>query len=99
MSGKFGWSLPPGVSHRDIDPSAGPCDVCGHSEDNCICPECPVCSAFGLLQCYTDHGLRMTIDQEIGRQKMEQSNLRDQITSIQQYIDELDDLRGDGHGG
>lgn len=58
--GIFGWSLPPGVSMNDIDPSEGPCQVCGHSVDDCICPECPHCGEHGNPYCYDGHGLVRT---------------------------------------
>lgn len=35
-----------------------PCEVCGEFEDNCICPECPVCGNVGYPGCYRDHGKR-----------------------------------------
>lgn len=59
----FGWSLPAGVSQAMIDRSFGeeaPCDVCGQWEDECVCPECPVCGEYGNPKCYhgtTGHGL------------------------------------------
>lgn len=48
----FGWSLPPGVSIRDIDPPEQPCSICGEFSDRCICPECPTCNASGDPECY-----------------------------------------------
>lgn len=48
----FGWSLPPGVSMRDIDPPEFPCLVCGHMSESCICPECPDCGVCGDPDCY-----------------------------------------------
>lgn len=51
-----GLNLPPGCSVRDIDHAYGqetPCNVCGGwPEVDCICPECPVCQAFGDPACY-----------------------------------------------
>ena len=77
--GIFGWSYPPGAAndpsapYNQVDP---PCAVCGNFEDDCICPECPVCKCIGDPSCYIDvaligcvgrndsnHGLRRTQDQ------------------------------------
>lgn len=63
----FGWSYPPGAAN---DPNApynqedGACDICGNPVDSCLCPECPVCGAYGDPICYEDHGLMMSIEQE-----------------------------------
>lgn len=53
---KFGWSYPPGAAN---DPNApynqnddGPCEVCGQSYDDCICPECTTCGQIGDPACY-----------------------------------------------
>lgn len=72
--GIFGWSLPPGVTHRMIDEAMGCeglCEVCGNNVDECICPECPRCGVFGEPECYNKdgphyHGLTRTIDQDWG---------------------------------
>lgn len=51
----FGWSLPPGVSHLDIEEAAGterPCDICGQFADKCSCTTCPACGSQGDPQCY-----------------------------------------------
>jgi len=42
-----------------------PCEVCGQSVDNCICPECPVCAYQGDPKCYdpSTHGLVRTQEQ------------------------------------
>jgi hypothetical protein len=64
--GIFGWSYPPGAAN---DPNApwnqveGPCDVCGKSVDDCICPECPVCHSNGDPDCYVKHGLEKSDEQ------------------------------------
>jgi hypothetical protein len=36
----FGWDYPPGCNGPPDD-YEGPCAICGHSIDKCICPECP----------------------------------------------------------
>ena len=63
--GIFGWDLPPGCSINDL-PGSQPtgCDICGKDEDSCICPECPTCGAVGDLNCYIDHGLIMSKEQQ-----------------------------------
>jgi len=33
---------------------AGPCEVCGQFEDDCVCPECLVCGGYGDPYCYSD---------------------------------------------
>jgi len=61
-----GWNMPPGCNYRDIDAALGldqPCDVCGKMEEDCICPECPTCSAHGDKRCYEEHGLVRTQEQ------------------------------------
>ena len=58
---KFGWDLPPGCSHADIERAAGveaPCDICGYDAYDCVCPECPQCGSQGDVRCYKEHGLR-----------------------------------------
>jgi len=40
-----------------------PCEMCGNAVDDCICPECPVCSTFGDPSCYHKHGLIVTTGQ------------------------------------
>ena len=35
----FGWSLPPGVSHKDIDRAVG-ADECEHGDDPGHCQDC-----------------------------------------------------------
>jgi hypothetical protein len=32
------------------------CEVCGQNEDDCICPECPICQGVGDPFCYIDQG-------------------------------------------
>ena len=36
---------------------------CGQWENDCVCPECPVCSSFGDPECYEKHGLVRTQQQ------------------------------------
>ena len=59
MRSIFGWSYPPGVTGNEPEISGdyGPCEVCGMSTDDCICPECPVCGIVGDPKCYKEHGL------------------------------------------
>ena len=50
--GIFGWSLPPGVSTLPGDETEY-CAVCGkNAEDECECPECPICHEIGNKECY-----------------------------------------------
>jgi len=75
--GIFGWSYPPGAAN---DPSAPynqetpPCEVCGHNEFDCICPECPVCETSGDPHCYETggHGLQRTQAQIDGRAALDE---------------------------
>ena len=40
------------------------CHICGQNvEGECICPVCPVCEDVGWPDCYVDHGLRRTEEQ------------------------------------
>lgn len=64
MRSVFGWSLPPGVTQSMIDGGIeGPCQICGLNIDDCICPECPQCSAQGDPFCYESHGLKRSSEQ------------------------------------
>lgn len=66
----FGWSYPPGCSGPP-DCDEGPCDVCGRSVDDCICPECPVCQTHGDPACYENHGLTRTQEQIDGKEAID----------------------------
>lgn len=73
--GKFGWSLPPGVSHRMIDEAygvEGPCECCGKMVDDCICEECPQCSEYGDPHCYKEHGMEYSAEQLAGQAELDQ---------------------------
>jgi len=94
MSGKFGWSLPPGVSYADIDPKEGPCDVCGLSVDECICPECPVCGGVGDPKCYETHELVRTPKQISGRAALEDLWRRErEAEEEQEWQERMEQLR------
>lgn len=43
--------------HDPVADNEGPCDVCGHGADDCMCPECPKCGNAGDPNCYATHGL------------------------------------------
>lgn len=76
--GIFGWSLPPGVSMRDIDPDPGPCQVCGRDPSgDCLCPECPTCGVFGDPECYEKHGLVRTPEQIESRKLYDEQRAHD----------------------
>lgn len=88
----FGWSLPPGVSTRDIDPPEAPCSVCGEFEDSCICPECPICHSFGDPLCYRKpdgHGLTASEEQRFSlacrEREWEQWNREEALFWEEQY--------------
>lgn len=61
--GVFGWSLPPGVTTLPGEEDEGPCEVCGHSVDSCICEECPVCGEYGNTLCYLEHDMVLSPEQ------------------------------------
>jgi hypothetical protein len=94
---KFGWSLPPGVSHRMIDEAMGvdePCAVCCKSIDDCVCPECPECHQMGDRSCYIvreGHKVRLelTREQVIARQEARMSQLDQVMHTEAQYLDYL----------
>ena len=48
------------------DYDEGPCQCCGKLIDDCICPECPVCSEYGDPNCYKEHGLKYSAEQVEG---------------------------------
>lgn len=60
---RSGWNMPPGCFRTPGDEDDGPCDVCGKSIDDCICPECSVCSSHGDPVCYEKHGMVRTPEQ------------------------------------
>lgn len=64
----FGWSYPPGCTGPPDEPIL--CEVCG-LEDDCICPECPVCGEQGNPACYDTHGLVRTAKQVQARDEAE----------------------------
>ena len=79
----FGWSLPPGCTHRMIEEQCeeGPCAVCAMDPADCICLECPECGAQGDPKCYeprhsekhwdgpNGHGLKLNKAQCLSRQR------------------------------
>lgn len=88
--GIFGWSLPPGVSMRDIDPGDQPCEVCGKDIDDCVCPECDVCGTQGDPKCYTEHGMKKTKEQEIAAEEAHQRDLKQQAADEEMARDYLE---------
>lgn len=58
-------NLPPGVTVGMIEAqfAEGPCDICGHGVDDCVCPVCAECEAQGDRKCYREHGLMVTAEQ------------------------------------
>jgi hypothetical protein len=57
-----GFNLPPGCGTLPGEVEY-PCEVCGKMPDDCICPECPVCHSQGDPNCYSKHGLELTLAQ------------------------------------
>ena len=49
---RSGWNMPPGCFHVPGDEDY-PCEICGNSVDDCVCPECPKCSEYGNPKCYS----------------------------------------------
>lgn len=95
----FGWSLPPGVTMNDIDPPSGSCEVCGGDidRDDCICPECPVCSDFGNPRCYIEHGLRRTEEQKFLKEVSDRA-WEDYCRADNEYWEQMyeDEMERDG---
>ena len=69
----FGWSYPPGVTGNEpeIVGYDGPCAVCGRGDDDCICPECPVCGSYGDPLCYEEGVLIRSQEQVDSRTEYE----------------------------
>lgn len=71
MTFRSGWNMPPGCFGTPYDEPIPPCEVCGGLEEECICPQCPICKQYGNLRCYDDvlhnHGLKRTQEQIAGR--------------------------------
>lgn len=62
--------------HIEREPTEYPCGICGKLPDDCICPECPVCHAFGDPRCYSNvsppgHGLTVSPEQAASRMEYE----------------------------
>lgn len=88
----FGWSLPPGVTQRQIDEAygqEGPCEVCCKSTDLCICPECLVCGSQGDPKCYKKHNLKLDKDQAISRQQARMAVMRERLFDEECYLVQL----------
>ena len=74
--GIFGWSLPPGCTHRMIDEAygqEGPCECCGKMVDDCICEECLQCGEYGDPKCYKSHGMIYSTEQLSGQHELQDS--------------------------
>jgi hypothetical protein len=71
----------------------GPCLCCGKPIDNCICPECPVCSEYGNPECYKEHGLKYSAEQVEGMKAVEDAEWKaSQDESCGYLTDVLRDL-------
>lgn len=65
-----------------------PCDICGKFPDDCICPECPICSTQSDPECYLEHGLVRTPSQEASFEAF--CKARDDETAAENtYYDQL----------
>lgn len=68
--------MPPGCGTLPGEEDEGPCEVCGHYIDACVCPECKVCGEHGNPACYIgtgrpgyrdDHGMMRTDEQRLAK--------------------------------
>ena len=66
----------------------GPCEVCGKSIDDCICPECPKCGGYGDPRCYQDHGLIRTAEQIAGQAALEAA-MRREAAAERKWLDKM----------
>ena len=60
--------------------------MCFKDPADCICRECPTCSAQGDPVCYEKHDLRLTREQAISRQWVRIRELEMQIADENQYL-------------
>ena len=92
----FGWSYPPGVTGNEpeIVGYEGPCDVCGRSVDDCICPECPECGSCGDPVCYDAHGLIRTDEQVESRAQYDRQQAEEAANQVAYYAAEDAALTG-----
>ena len=100
----FVWSYPPGCSGPP-DHDDQPCMICGLFPDDCICPECPTCEAYGDPKCYEEHGLVRSPEQIASLAKQEaqwaEENRREnefwdqhyrEVEEYQNYVDRREDV-------
>lgn len=91
--GIFGWSYPPGAAGDPYAPynqDDGPCAVCCKPVDDCICPECPTCHSHGDPKCYREHGLQLSREQVIARQKMRLARAQERLTDEHMELSSLE---------
>lgn len=88
--GIFGWSLPPGVTMRDLDPEPQPCAVCGRLDAECICPECGQCGAQGDPRCYPAHGMTRT-DEQIASLAAAEEEWRKDDAAVRDAVEDMID--------
>jgi hypothetical protein len=86
---KFGWSYPPGCSGPPYD-DEGPCEICGKSVEDCICPECQDCGAVGDPHCYKYHGMTLTKAQIESKKEFDEMMKREKECEIE-YIQQMQD--------
>lgn len=60
----------------------GPCEICGKSVDDCICPECPTCGSQGDPKCYRERGhpLRLSMPQIVAHQERKIADMKKKFT-------------------
>jgi hypothetical protein len=91
----FGWDYPPGCNSVPGDEPDPPCEVCCNDIDDCICPECQICGAYGDPLCYIEHGLRRTWQQKMDyvvNQRQWEMAARDDNLSWDRYVGEAESI-------
>lgn len=88
--GKFGWSLPPGVSPGMLPgEQSETCMICYKDCADCICPECPKCGEVGRLECYGPNGLKPTKEQLISHQQALVSQLEAKLREEKMHLNAM----------
>jgi hypothetical protein len=67
----------------------GPCEVCGYWNDDCVCPDCPVCGEQGRPGCYETppHIGVYTKAQLIGQAKFDIAESKAAMAEHYEYFD------------
>jgi hypothetical protein len=93
---KFGGWYPPGVHNLPCE-EVYPCEICGGipENDECICPECPVCGSIGHLLCYREHGLvrsKEQIGQLAKKEKEWEEHKKKEQEYYEKWLNDRDDI-------